>query len=130
MKFILAQKNVRGETVGYYIETHSKCNNGMCGQVIANITPDIAKKYDNEYDARNARIELNDKCDLNLHVEPYYSKSDLIENKEDFVTMIRILETYSPEDIAEAITAHMSLENRVKIIMELSKYNANMQRIH
>ena len=130
MKFVLAQKNFRGETTGYYTETHSKCNNGMCGQVIANITANDAKKYDNEYDARNARIELNDKCDLNLSVEPYYSNSDLIENKEDFITMIRILETYSPEDIAEAITAHMTLEDRVKIIMELSKYNANMQHIH
>ena len=126
MKFILAQKNINGDTVGYYTETQSRINNGMCGQVIANITEKDAKQFDNQNDARIACKLLNEKCDLNLRVESMLTNDCLLSNKDDYNQLLTLLGKYSPEDIARAITYSMSVEDRTKIINELMLYIAGI----
>lgn len=65
--------------------------------------------YSSEYEA-NAKIEK------------------LLNNKEDYTTLLRILRDYPVEDITRALGYALSKENSVKLINELNLYNTGLKQ--
>ena len=52
----------------------------------------------------------------------------LLDNKDDYTTLLLILRDYPVEDIARALGYALSKENSVKLINELNLYNTGLKQ--
>ena len=127
MKFIITRTNHNAETIGYYTESTNQYADMLIGSITQD--KDAAKVFDSRQSANNARIYLSEKLDMNLTVDYLHDKDDILSNRDDYNELIRLLNKYEPEDIAQAIVCHTDRTQRTRLLNEIYLLDSNQQTV-
>ena len=127
MKYILAEINHSGETIGYWIEKYDNNTQTLKGYIDYNSQERDAKMYSNyEVAVENCKL-IREKCDMLLQVQVYYEDTSIYNNKNDYHELQRIISGYPVEELAKVINYALMKNECVKLTNELNCLNAGIR---